>query len=300
MKIRVLSPICPTRLHARTGYLSLTRGDGGQNLIGSELRELLGVLRTQELLAARRVDGGEQFFTRANDFGYSKNPDETLDIWNKDAVLGDVVWAIRKFRPDVIVNRFDHRSPGTTHGHHTSSAMLGVEAFELAGDRSAYPEQLKMTHTWQPHRLLFNTSWWFYGSEEKFEKADKSNMLQVDVGKYYPVLGSSNNEIAAQASSQHLSQGFGRMSERGTQAEYLELLKGELPEDKANIFGGIDTSWSRIEGGDAIGNILYGVEKNFDFGNPSKHLPKLLEAYNLIQDTKNEHWKQIKSRSSRN
>ncbi|MGI9550537.1 MAG: PIG-L family deacetylase, partial [Aurantibacter sp.] len=115
---------------ARTAYLSITRGDGGQNLIGPELRELLGVLRTQELLAARRVDGGEQFFTRANDFGYSKHPDETLKLWNKEAVLGDVVWAIRKFKPDVVINRFDHRSPGSTHGHHTSSAMLSVEAFD--------------------------------------------------------------------------------------------------------------------------------------------------------------------------
>ncbi|MGB5320171.1 PIG-L family deacetylase, partial [Eudoraea sp.] len=101
---------------ARTGYLSLTRGDGGQNLIGQELRELLGVLRTEELLAARSVDGGEQFFTRANDFGYSKHPDETLKVWDKEQVLSDIVWTIRKFRPDVIINRFDHRTPGSTHG----------------------------------------------------------------------------------------------------------------------------------------------------------------------------------------
>ena len=111
-------------MHAKTAYLSLTRGDGGQNLIGPEIRELLGVIRTQELLAARATDGGEQLFTRANDFGYSKHPDETLEIWNKDAVLSDVVRAIRKFKPDVIINRFNHRNPGSTHGHHTASAML--------------------------------------------------------------------------------------------------------------------------------------------------------------------------------
>src|SRR5680860_864047 len=282
-------------IHARTGYLSLTRGDGGQNLIGPELRELLGVLRTEELLAARRVDGGKQFFTRANDFGYSKNPDETLEIWNKEAVLGDVVWAIRHFRPDVIIDRFDHRSPGTTHGHHTASAMLSVEAFNLANDKTAYPDQLEFTDTWQPKRLFFNTSWWFYGSEEKFQKADKSNMLNLDVGNYYPVLGTSNNEIAALASSQHLSQGFGRLSERGAQDEYLELLKGDLPKDKTDIFDGIDTSWSRIDGGEAIGNILYAVEKNFDFGNPTKHLHQLLEAYALLQNIEDGHWKKIKS-----
>ena len=282
-------------INARTGYLSLTRGDGGQNLIGPELRELLGVLRTEELLAARRVDGGEQFFTRANDFGYSKHPDETLEIWNKEAILGDVVRAIRNFQPDVIINRFDHRSPGTTHGHHTSSAMLSVEAFDLAGNSNAYPEQLNSLNTWQPKRLFFNTSWWFYGSPEKFEKADKSQMLSMDVGTYYPMLGMSNNEIASLASSQHLSQGFGRLTSRGSEQEYIELLKGDFPKEKNDIFDGIDTSWSRIEGGQAIGAILYKVQSEFDFKNPSVHLPQLLKAYQLLQKTTNEHWKKIKT-----
>ena len=117
---------------AQTAYISLTRGDGGQNLIGSELKELLGVIRTQELLQARKIDGGNQFFSRAIDFGYSKTPDETLKIWNKEEVLSDLVYVIRKFQPDIIINRFDHRSPGTTHGHHTASAMLSLEAFEAA------------------------------------------------------------------------------------------------------------------------------------------------------------------------
>jgi len=119
-------------LHARTAYISLTRGDGGQNLIGTEISQLLGVLRSQELQMARATDGGQQFFTRANDFGYSKHPDETLKIWNKEQVLADLIYAIRYFKPDVIINRFDHRTPGKTHGHHTSSAMLSVEAFDLA------------------------------------------------------------------------------------------------------------------------------------------------------------------------
>lgn len=287
-------------IHARTGYLSLTRGDGGQNLIGPELRELLGVLRTEELLAARRIDGGEQFFTRANDFGYSKNPDETLDIWNKEAVLNDVVWAIRNFRPDVIIDRFDHRTSGSTHGHHTASAMLSVEAFDMAGEKTVYPDQLDLVTVWQPQRLFFNTSWWFYGSEEKFEKADKSKMLTLDVGSYYPVLGTSNNEIAALASSQHLSQGFGRLSERGKEEEYLELLKGDFPENKSDIFDGIDTSWSRIDGGAAIGEILNKIERNFDFGNPAKHLPQLLEAYTLLQKSTDDHWRKIKTEELKN
>ena len=173
--------------NARTAYLSLTRGDGGQNLIGPELREQLGLIRTQELLAARRVDGGEQFFTRANDFGYSKTPSETLEIWNKDEVLSDVVWIIRKFRPDVIINRFDHRTPGSTHGHHTSSAILSVEAFDLAGSKNSYKDQLEYVAPYQPKRLFFNTSPWFYGGDEAFKSADKSNFINFDTGTYFPI-----------------------------------------------------------------------------------------------------------------
>ena len=285
---------------ARTVYLSLTRGDGGQNLIGPELRELLGVLRTQELLAARRVDGGEQRFSRANDFGFSKHPDETLRIWDKEQVLGDVVRAIRELKPDVIINRFDHRSPGRTHGHHTSSAMLGLEAFDLAGNTNAYSSQLKTLDPWQPERIFFNTSWWFYGSRENFEKADKSNMLQVDVGVYYPQLGVSNNEIASLASSQHLCQGFGRLATRGSQPEYIELLKGSLPADKSNIFDGINTSWSRIDGGFEIGEILNKIETNFNFQNPSVHVPELVKAYKLLQNTNDQHWKSLKSKQLEN
>ena len=281
---------------ARTGYLSLTRGDGGQNLIGSEIRELLGVIRTQELLAARRIDGGQQFFTRANDFGYSKRPDETLEIWNKEKVLSDVVWTIRTFKPDVIINRFDHRTPGTTHGHHTASAMLSAEAFDLVGDKNQFKEQLKLTETWQPKRLFFNTSSWFYRNQEDFEKATKGKLTAFDVGVYYPLKGLSNNELAAMASSQHLCQGFGRVTTRGSQNEYVEFLKGEKPKDKNDIFSGINTTWNRVKGGGEIGAILYEVEANFDFVNPSKHLPKLMEAYKMIQHLADLHWRKIKDK----
>ncbi|MGB1004671.1 MAG: PIG-L family deacetylase [Salibacteraceae bacterium] len=276
--------------HARTAYLSLTRGDGGQNLIGPELRESLGVLRTQELLAARRIDGGEQFFTRANDFGYSKHPDETLEIWNKKDVLNDVIWTIRKFRPDVIVNRFDHRSPGTTHGHHTTSAMLSIEAFDKANDSNEYPDQLEHYNTWQPKRLLFNTSWWFYGSKEKFKKADKSKLIHVDIGTYYPSKGLSNTEIAALSRSQHKCQGFGSLGTRGEKQEYLEHIKGDFPNNN-DLFDGIDTSWNRIKGGDKIGAILNTIEANFNFQNPSMHLKELMKAYVLIQNIEDEHWR---------
>lgn len=283
------------KVKARTGYLSLTRGDGGQNLIGPEIRELLGVIRTQELLAARRVDGGEQFFSRANDFGYSKHPNETLEIWNKKEVLSDVVWAIRTFKPDVIINRFDHRTPGTTHGHHTASAMLSVEAFDLAKDKSQFPNQLKYTNVWQPERLFFNTSSWFYKDKAAFEEASK-DFIKFDIGTYYPLKGLSNNELASIASSQHLCQGFGRLSTRGEQTEYTELLKGKPLKDKTNIFSGINTTWTRLKNGKKIGAILYDIENKFDFVNPSSHLPKLMEAYVLIQKLKNTHWREIKEK----
>ena len=285
---------------ARTAYLSLTRGDGGQNLIGPELRELLGVIRTQELLAARRIDGGEQRFTRANDFGYSKHPDETLAIWNKKEVLSDVVLAIRQFKPDVIINRFDHRSPGSTHGHHTSSAMLSYEAFDLANDKNAFPEQVKQYGTWQPKREFFNTSWWFYGSQENFDKADKTNLLSVDTGIFFPSSGLSNPEIASLSRSSHKSQGFGSTGSRGEQIEYIELIKGDLPVDKSNIFDGIDTSWNRVKGGKEIGNILKEVETNYDFKNPSASITQLLEAYKLIQNLEDQHWKAIKLEDIKN
>lgn len=285
---------------ARTAYLSLTRGDGGQNLIGSELRELLGVLRTQELLAARRIDGGEQLFSRANDFGFSKEPNETFSIWNKNEVLSDVVAAIRKFQPDVIINRFDHRSPGTTHGHHTASAMLSMEAFDLAGNKKSFPEQLSETEIWQPKRILFNTSWWFYGSEDKFEKADKSKMIAINAGVYFGLKGKSNGEIAALSRSQHKCQGFGTMGTRGDEPEYLEFLKGDFPKDATNLFDGINTTWSRVKGGEEIGAILYEIEKNFNFKDPSVHLPKLMEAYNLVNKLEDKHWRNIKKKELEN
>ncbi|HEY0092543.1 MAG TPA: PIG-L family deacetylase, partial [Flavobacterium sp.] len=282
-------------VHARTGYLSLTRGDGGQNLVGPELREFLGVIRTQELIEARKIDGGEQFFSRANDFGFSKVPDETLKIWNKEQVLSDVVWTIRKFRPDVIINRFDSRTPGSTHGHHTASAMLSLEGFEKAGKPEAFPEQLNFLKTWQPKRVYFNTSYWFYGGKEKFDKADKTALHNLQIGVFYKSIGKSNQEIAALSRSRHQSQGFGSTGTRGIESEYLELINGQPLKDKNNFFEGIDTSWNRVIGGAAIGTILSNVERSFDFKNPELSIPDLLKAYNLIHQLDDEHWKNLKT-----
>ncbi len=279
---------------ARTGYLSMTRGDGGQNLIGPEIRELLGIIRTQELLAARRTDGGHQMFTRANDFGYSKAPKETFNIWDRDKVLSDVVWAIRKWQPDVIVNRFDHRTPGRTHGHHTGSAMLAMDAFDLAADPNVYPEQLKYVNAWQTERLFFNTSWFFFGSREAFAKADKSSMLSVDAGVYYPIKGKSNTEIAAESRSMHKCQGFGSAGTRGSASEYVELIKGSMPASKEDIFSGVNTTWTRVEGGKAIGKLVSKIDKTFDYTDPGAVIPSLVRVYKMIKALPDGYWKSVK------
>jgi LmbE family N-acetylglucosaminyl deacetylase len=279
---------------ARTGYLSLTRGDGGQNLIGPQLRELLGVIRTQELLEARKIDGGEQFFSRANDFGFSKNPNETLQIWDKEKVLSDVIWAIRKFQPDVIINRFDHRTAGATHGHHTASALLSTKSFNLTNDATVFPEQLKLVETWQPKRQFFNTSWWFYGSQEKFNTADKTNFTTIETGVYYPHVGKSNQEIAALSRSSHQSQGFGSTGSRGEESEYLELVNGDKLNNTANIFEGIDTSWKRVTGGKPVGELITQIALKYDFSNPSASISDLTKAYVLIQSLDENHWKTLK------
>lgn len=278
-------------LKMNTAYLSMTRGDGGQNLIGPEIRELLGVIRTQELLAARGVDGGQQFFTRANDFGYSKNPAETFEIWNKDEVLSDVVWTIRKFKPDVIINRFSTR-PRRTHGHHTGSAILSKEAFDLVGDSTKYSDQLKYVDIWQPKRLMLNTSWWFYGSREKFAKVAKDNMITVDVGVYYPMKGKSNTEIAAESRSMHKCQGFGSTGRRGVQIEYLEHIKGDKP--AKTIFEGINTTWTRLEGGEPIGALVTKIDDGFKPDNPAASIPDLLKTRKMIEALPAGHWKTIK------
>ncbi len=281
-------------VNAHTTYLSLTRGDGGQNLIGPEIEELLGVIRTQELLQARKIDGGNQMFSRANDFGYSKNAEETISIWDNELVKNDVVWAIRKTRPDVIINRFDHRTSGTTHGHHTASAMLAHELFEKAADPQAYRDQLKFVEPWKASRLFFNVSWFFFGSQEAFNKADKSHLMSFEVGSYYPLLGKSNTEISALSRSKHKCQGFGNTGTRGNQSEYLELLKGTKPTDPENLFEGINTTWTRVEGGEAIGVVLGRVQQQFDFLHPEKSISDLLKAKTMIEGLKDKFWRDRK------
>ncbi|MES2559620.1 MAG: PIG-L family deacetylase [Bacteroidota bacterium] len=250
----------------RTGYLSLTRGDGGQNLIGPEQGIELGVIRTQELLAARRIDGGEQFFTRAYDFGYSKSPDETLKKWNKDSILSDMVWVIRNFRPDIIITRFATDGSGG-HGHHTTSAILAEEAFDAAADPTKFPEQLKYVEAWKTRRLFYNSAARFFNPN-----ADMSKLLKLDVGVYNPLLGKSYGEIAAESRSMHKSQGFGSARQRGEQLEYFKPIKGDTAGLK-DIFDGIDFTWNRVKGSEKVGKMITETIKNYKIEHPELSLP---------------------------
>ncbi|MFD1188156.1 PIG-L family deacetylase [Pontibacter rugosus] len=273
-----------------TGYLAITRGDGGQNLIGPEIREGLGIIRTQELLQARRTDGGQQFFTRANDFGYSKDADETFTIWNREQVLADMVWTIRRFKPDVMITRFppDERAG---HGHHTASAILAEEAFKAAADPKRFPEQLKYVDTWQPKRLLWNTGVWSFKSQEEFEKFGKE-LLKIDVGGFNPLLGKSYGEVAAESRSMHKSQGFGSSGSRGTSIEYLQHTAGDKAQQ--DLFEGINTSWSRVNGGEKVEKLIQKAINTYSPVNPSGIVPTLLAAKKELQKLPDTYWKQVK------
>ncbi len=285
---------------ANVYYLSMTRGDGGQNLIGAEIEELLGVIRTNELLQARNLDGGNQLFTRANDFGYSKKPDETMRTWNRNEVLSDIVWQIRRLKPDIIINRFKNDTSRENHGHHTSSAILSAEAFDLTNRNDIFPEQLSLVSPWQARRLYFNTIWWFYGSEEAFNKMDKSKMVTMDAGVYYPWLGKSNGEIAAESRSMHRCQGMGALGSRGSSLEYLDLLKGDKAASQDNPFAGIDITWNRVKGGAPLIPLINDIDKTFQHDNPAASIPKLNKIYQFIQNLPDGHWKSIKSEEIKN
>ncbi len=253
----------------RTGYLSMTRGDGGQNLVGSELRDALGVIRTQELLAARRIDGGVQFFSRANDFGFSKSYTETFAIWNRDQVLADTIRVIRTFRPDVIITRFSLQ-PGGTHGHHTASAMLAMEAFKLAADPTAFAAELGQLPPWQAKRLLWNA----WPGAPTPSGSDAPPALHLDVGGFNPLLGESYGEIAARSRSMHKSQGFGAVGTRGSAQEIFLHLAGD-PAQK-DILDGVDTTWARVPGGTELVPLIDDLVAKFQPLNPAASVPALL------------------------
>ena len=271
----------------RTGYLSITRGGGGQNLIGSEKGPLMSVLRTHELLEARKIDKAEQFFTRAVDFGYSKTAEESLRIWGKTNILADVVFVIRKFKPDVLLSRFSTRRGGSGHGHHTASAILAVEAFRAAGDPKRFPEQLKYVSLWKPKRIFWN-DWRPHWRPKEITPEEKAKLISVDVGTYNPLLGKSYYEIAASSRSMHKSQGFGAMPRRGQWLDYFTLLSGSPV--KKDLFEGIDTSWNRVPGSGKVKKLLEKANRFFQFQQPHKIIPLLMDALTELKTLPESHW----------
>ncbi|HEU0079779.1 MAG TPA: PIG-L family deacetylase, partial [Longimicrobiaceae bacterium] len=224
---------------ADVAYLSLTRGEGGQNGIGTELGEALGILRTEELLAARRADGAEQFFSRAYDFGFSKNADEAFRHWPREELLRDAVAVVRRYRPDVVVTVFSG-TPADGHGQHQVSAIVGREAFEAAGDPRRFPEQLAAGL--RPHRAakLYQSLW----------RGAESATLRLQVGGYDPLLGRSPYQLAMASRSRHRSQDMGRPEPAGPQWAYLRRFSTAGPASDAgggpesSLFAGIDSTLS--------------------------------------------------------
>ncbi|MBT8378108.1 MAG: PIG-L family deacetylase [Ignavibacteria bacterium] len=272
----------------RTGYLSLTRGDGGQNLIGDEQSDLLGVLRTEELLQARYIDGAEQYFSRAIDFGYSKTAKETFIKWGKEEILSDVVWVIRKFKPDIIVTRFPITGEGR-HGQHTASAILALEAFNISNDANIFPEQLKYVEPWQPKRIFWNA----WTPALKSMGIESDTLIKINLGEYNQLLGRSYTEISAESRTMHKSQGFGDSGWRQHYYNYFLQMDGEYA--KKDIFEGINISWSRVDGSGKVSSLLKKAEEQFSFEDPENIIPLLVEAYFELQNINHQYWVEQKS-----
>lgn len=285
---RLLTYLSKEKLY-RTGYMSITRGDGGQNLIGNEQGIELGLIRTQELLAARRVDGAEQFFSRAYDFGFSKTTEEAFKIWDKEKILSDVVWVIRKFQPDVIITRFPEDSRAG-HGHHSGSAVLAREAFKAAADPNRFPQQLKAgVKVWQAKRVVWNS----FVQQGNTPPADAT---KLDVGAYNPLLGKSYGEIAAESRSQHKSQGFGVPRSRGQAIEYFTHVEGTPA--TTDIFEDMNISWSKLEGGQKVQGMIEQLIGNYSITNPERSVPALVTLYKEMNNLKDSYWKTQKQKET--
>jgi LmbE family N-acetylglucosaminyl deacetylase len=279
---RLIAYMAKDRLY-RTGYLSMTRGDGGQNLIGDEQGVELGLIRTQEMLAARRVDGAEQFFTRAFDFGFTKSTEEALKTWDQEKILSDVVWVIRKFQPDVIITRFPEDARAG-HGHHSASAVLAHEAFAAAADPNRFPEQFKFgVKPWQAKRLLWNT--FNFGGNFNTTSDDQ---MKIDVGGFNPVLGKSYGEMAAESRTNHKSQGAALTPARGQSLEYFSLVAGDGAH--SDPMENVDASWSRVEGGGQVQQMIDRLIHDYSLTDPVKSVPGLVELYKVLGKFKEDYW----------
>jgi LmbE family N-acetylglucosaminyl deacetylase len=282
---RLLAWLSKEKLY-RTGYLSLTRGDGGQNLIGDEQGVELGLIRTQELLSARHVDGAEQFFSRAYDFGFTKTTAEALSIWNEQKILSDVVWIIRKFQPDIIITRFpEDKRAG--HGQHSASSVLARMAFSAAADPTQFPEQFAYgVRPWKATRLFLNT--YRFGSVN----TTSEDQMKIDVGGYNPLEGKSYGEIAADSRSQHRSQGFGVPHSRGSLLEYFVETAGEKAD--SSLMENIDCSWDRLPRGVAVAEKIAGMIKKYDPSAPYQSVPDLVAIYRDIKALPEGYWRDEK------
>ena len=302
--------------YMRTAYLSATRGEGGQNLIGSEQGAQLGLIRTQELLAARRIDGAEQFFTRAIDFGFTRTADETLQKWGRERILSDMVWVIRRYRPDVVILCFTG-TPRDGHGQHQTSAILGREAYRAAADPSQFPEQLKYAEPWQAKRMVESSFNFGPGgpppgavdaggrggrggaarggagrggprgargsapAAPEFPPAKPIGpSIDTDTGAFNPVLGYSYEEIAGMSRSMHRSQGMGNLGRVGEVESGFSVIAGDAV--SKDLFDGIDTTWSRLPNGAPVGAILATALRDFEPAHPENVIPQLVKARPLL------------------
>ena len=271
----------------RTAYMALTRGDGGQNLVGDQQGSYLGLMRTEEQLAARHIDGAEEFFSRANDFGYSKSAPETFRFWGHQRILADVVWVIRKFRPDVIICRFpaDKRAG---HGHHWASAILAHEAFRAAADPNKFPEQLKYVKTWQAKRILWNTY--------QFGRLNTTSpdQFKIEVDGFNPLLGKGYGELGAESRSMNKTQGFGVSPSYGKHLEYFKTIYG--PKPHKTLMDGVNTTWSRVNGGAQVEPLIQQALRQYDMDHPEKTVPLLLKIRSAIQKIPNTYWRHQKTK----
>lgn len=274
-------------LHLRTAYLSATRGDGGQNLLGTEQYEALGILRTEELLAARNRDGAVQYFAQAYDFGFSKRADETLEKWDRDAVLSDYVRTIRRIRPDVIISRFTG-TPADGHGHHQASGILTKEAYRVAADASRFPEQeAEGLKPWLADRLVINRG----GGAGRGAPAEG---FTVQLGGFTPLYGEQLGDLGMEARSNHRSQGMGgarRVASYSTSFVQVDHAGAVAPKD---LFDGIDLSlgrFNKLAGGNALvgatvsdlDKLIQQVKSSLSPYEPEKALPSLIQGLALVR-----------------
>ncbi|HYW35204.1 MAG TPA: PIG-L family deacetylase, partial [Balneolaceae bacterium] len=271
----------------RTAYMSLTRGDGGQNLVGDEQGSYLGLMRTEEQLAARHIDGAKEFFSRANDFGYSKTAKETFRFWGHQRTLADVVWVVRKFRPDIIICRFpaDKRAG---HGHHWASAILAHEAFKEAANPNKFPEQLKYVKTWQAKRILWNT--YHFGHLN----TTSPRQFKIEVDGFNPLIGKSYGELGAESRSMNKTQGFGVSPSYGKHMEYFKTIYG--PKPQKTLMDGVNTTWSRVKGGTKVESLIQQALRAYDADHPEKIVPQLLKIRSAIQQIPNTYWRRQKTK----